>query len=146
MTEHGQQEQQNFHAVTWTSISRDASHATAQNNHQYQWVDQFHAMEQEKTGVAQAESKNPYLNKERGPTFRAIGEAQILSFAGLYECLGLSRRDCRFRKWQRDGFVSIGLRGKVEKNSGQNFRKNAAPQSGIRIDFTINYSHVKPYT
>ena len=33
------------------------------------------------------ESKNPYSNQERGPTFRVIGEpgeAQILCFAGLY--------------------------------------------------------------
>ena len=37
-------------------------------------------------GVAQADSKNPYFNQECGPTFRVIGEAQILCFAGLYTC------------------------------------------------------------
>ena len=58
--------------------------SAAQNNHQYQWEDPLHAMEQENIGVALAESKNPYLNQERGPTFRVIGEAQILCFAGLY--------------------------------------------------------------
>ena len=41
-------------------------------------------IEQKKTGVAQAESKNPYSNHERGPTFRLIGEEQFLCFAGLY--------------------------------------------------------------
>ena len=37
-------------------------------------------------GVAQAESKNPYSNQERGPTmtFSVIGKAENLGFAGLY--------------------------------------------------------------
>ena len=39
---------------------------------------------QENTGVAQAESKNPYLNQECGLMFRVIGEEQILCFARLY--------------------------------------------------------------
>ena len=33
-------------------VSRYAWKAAAQNNHQYPWEDHFHAMEQEKTGVA----------------------------------------------------------------------------------------------
>ena len=74
----------NFHAFTWQLISRDAWQAAEQNNHQYQLEDQFHAIEQEKTGVAEAESKNPCSNQERRSTFRVIGEAQILCFAGLY--------------------------------------------------------------
>ena len=41
-------------------------------------------MEQEKMGVALAESKNAYSNQERGPTFCVICEAQILCFARLY--------------------------------------------------------------
>ena len=35
-------------------------------------------------GCAYAQSKNPYSNKERGPTFRVIGEAPIMCFAGFY--------------------------------------------------------------
>ena len=42
------------------------------------------ATEKEKTVVAEAESKNPYLNQEHGPTFGVIGKAQILCFAWLY--------------------------------------------------------------
>ena len=82
-TEYGEKGQQNFHAVTWQSISRDAEQAVAHSNHQCQWEDQFHDIEQENKGVAQAESKNPYLNYERGTTFCVIGEAQTLCFAGL---------------------------------------------------------------
>ena len=72
--------------VTWWAISCDTERADAQSNHQRQREVQFRAIEQEKKGVAQAESKNPYSNQERGPTFRVIGEAQNLCFAVLYTC------------------------------------------------------------
>ena len=78
--EYGEKRQQNLHAVTWPSISRDVGQAAAQNNHQGQWKDRFHAIEQEKEGVAQAESRV----WSRGPTFCIIGEAQILCFAELH--------------------------------------------------------------
>ena len=69
-TEYGEKGQQIFHAVTWwpwPSISCHAEQAAAQSNHQYQWEDQFHTIEQEKTGVAWAEINNPYSNQEHGP-------------------------------------------------------------------------------
>ena len=43
--------QRNFHAVTWSSISRDAGPATAQGNHQCQRTVCFHAVGQEKGAV-----------------------------------------------------------------------------------------------
>ena len=46
-TEYGEKERRNFYAVTWQSISRDAGQAASQNNHQYQWENPFHAIEQE---------------------------------------------------------------------------------------------------
>ena len=52
VTEYGEKGQRNFHAVTWSSISRDAGQTTAQGNHQCQLEDQVHAIEQEKKGVA----------------------------------------------------------------------------------------------
>ena len=90
-TKNGEKGQRNFHAVTWQlpAISRDAGQAAAQINHQYQWEDRFNAIEQENKGVVKSESKYPYSNQERGPTFRVISqisEAQILCFARLYIC------------------------------------------------------------
>ena len=73
-----------FHAVTWPSISHDAGQAAAQRIHQCQSTVRFHDVGQDKKGGAYAESKNPYSNQERKPTFRVIGEAQSLCFAGLY--------------------------------------------------------------
>ena len=51
-TEYGEKGQRNFYAVTLPSpISRDTWQAAAQSNHQCQWEDWFHAIEQEKKGV-----------------------------------------------------------------------------------------------
>ena len=50
-TEYGEKGQRNFHAVTWSSISRDAGPATAQGNHQCQSTVWFHAVGQEKGAV-----------------------------------------------------------------------------------------------
>ena len=50
VTEYGEKGQRNFHAVTWSSISRDAGQATEQGNHQCQSKVQFHAVGQEKKG------------------------------------------------------------------------------------------------
>ena len=52
MKENGEKGQRNFHAATWQSISCNTGQAVAQGNHQYQCEDQFHPIEQEKTGVA----------------------------------------------------------------------------------------------
>ena len=77
-TEYGEKGQRNSHAVTWLLISCDAGRAAAQSNHQCQWDVQFHPTEQEKKGVAKAESKNSYSNQKDGATFRVIGKEQIL--------------------------------------------------------------------
>ena len=65
-TEYGEKGQRNFQAVTWPLISRDAGQAAAlpERNHQCQSKVLFHSVEQE--------IKIPYLNQERGPTFRVI--------------------------------------------------------------------------
>ena len=55
------------------AISRYAGQATAQGNHQCQ----SNAVGQEKKG-AWAESKNPYSNQEREPTFLVICKTQFL--------------------------------------------------------------------
>ena len=64
--EYWEKEQQNLCAVTWQSISSVAWQDAAQSSHQCQWEDPFHAIEQETKGVAQADSKNPFSNQERG--------------------------------------------------------------------------------
>ena len=43
--------QRKFHAVTWSSISRDAGQVTAQGNHQCQSKVRFYAVGQEKRAV-----------------------------------------------------------------------------------------------
>ena len=52
VTEYGEKGQRNFHAVTWSSISREAGQATAQENNQCQSKVRFVAVEQEKKGGA----------------------------------------------------------------------------------------------
>ena len=52
VTEYGEKGQRNFHEVTWSSISREAGQATAQENHQCQSKVRFHALGQEKKGGA----------------------------------------------------------------------------------------------
>ena len=44
--------QRKFHAVTWSSISRDAGQVTAQGNHQCQSKVRFYAVGQENKGGA----------------------------------------------------------------------------------------------
>ena len=55
----------------------------APGNHQRQsnLKVRFHAVGQEKKCGALAESKNPYSNQKRGPTFRVVDKTQILCFA-----------------------------------------------------------------
>ena len=52
VTENGEKGQQNFHAVTWSSIFHNAGPATAQGNHQCQSKVLFHTVGQEKKGGA----------------------------------------------------------------------------------------------
>ena len=52
VTEYGEKGQRNFHAVTWSSISREAGQATAQENNQCQSKVRFVALEQGKKGGA----------------------------------------------------------------------------------------------
>ena len=65
-------------------LAVDISRCLDSCNHLCQREVLFHAIEQEKKGVAQAESKNPYTNLQHGPTCSVISEAQILCFAGFY--------------------------------------------------------------
>ena len=56
-TDYEEKGQQILNAVTWQSISRDAGPAAAQSNHQCPWEDQFHAIEQEKMGIARQKAR-----------------------------------------------------------------------------------------
>ena len=58
---------------TLHSISRYAERAAAQINHQYQWGNNVHNVEQEEIRVTYAERRNPYSNQERGYIHRVIG-------------------------------------------------------------------------
>ena len=67
-----------------------------------------------KGGCIGAESKNSYSNQERGPTFRVIGEAQILCFAGLYT----GGSDGQTRDQVRASFFLFSLSAGVTKTGG----------------------------
>ena len=84
VTEYGEKGQRNFHAVTWSSISREAGQATAQENHQCQSKVLFHTVGQEKKGGASTESKNPCSNQKCGPIFSVVDKTQTLCLAWFY--------------------------------------------------------------
>ena len=76
VTEYGEKGQRNFHAVTWPSISRDARQATAQGNHQCQWEDQFHDIEQEKRGLHRQKARIHIQIRSVGRTFHLVDKTQ----------------------------------------------------------------------
>ena len=84
VTKYGEKGQRNFHAVTWSSISRDAWPASVQENYKCQSKVWFHAVGQEKKGWCIDRKQESISNQKRGPTFRAVDQTQNLCLAGFY--------------------------------------------------------------
>ena len=85
VTEYGEKGQRNFHAVTWSSISRDAGQATEQGNHQCQSKVRFpRCRARKKRAVHRQKAKIHIQIRRVGRTFCVVDKTQILCLAGFY--------------------------------------------------------------